>query len=284
MKKYVLYFSLIFITACQKDISSDPQVAPLPAQTISNVSYGSDAKQKMDIYLPASRNTDSTKVIVLVHGGAWIEGDKGDFDPLVLSFKQLFPDYAIANINYRLATVASNHFPAQETDMKAAVDFLVQKSGEYKIAQKFVLMGASAGAHMALLQAYKNNSPKIKAVVDFFGPVDMPALYNSITNPASLFAFQVLMGGTPTANPLLYQQSSPINFVTAQSPPTIIFHGEADDLVALSQSVQLKTKLQSMGVVNQLVIYPNQGHELWPPQIMADAFAKIEVFIKANVR
>ena len=168
--------------------------------------------------------------------------------------------------------------------MKAAVDFLVQKSVEYKISQKIVLLGASAGAHMAALQAYKYATPKIKAVVDLFGPVDMVALYNSIADPANLFAMQILMGGTPASNPTRYQQSSPINFITAQAPPTLILHGEMDDLVDIQQSVELKNKLQSFGVVNQLVTYPNAGHDLWPPAILNDAFGKIEIFLKANVQ
>ncbi len=283
MKNFFLFFSIILFTACGKDDVKTPE-APLVAQTFLNVAYGTDAQQKMDVYLPAGRSVDSTKLIVLIHGGAWIEGDKMDFDTFVTAIKQRLPGYAIANINYRLATLTANRFPAQEQDMKAAVDYLVQRTGEYKISQKIVLLGASAGGHMAALQAYKQATPKVKALVNFFGPADMVATYNSVTDPTSLFAFQILMSGTPTSNPTLYQQSSPINFVTAQSPPTILFHGGQDDLVDVSQSVALKTKLQSAGVTNQLIIYPNEGHGIWPAPVMADAYAKLEAFLKANVQ
>ncbi|MES2882453.1 MAG: alpha/beta hydrolase, partial [Bacteroidota bacterium] len=255
----------------------------LPAQNIINVAYGSDAAQKMDVYLPAGRNADSTKVIIMVHGGAWSAGDKNDFNSYVPVLQQRLPGYAVVNINYRLASGTANPFPAQETDMKAALEFIIQKGSEYGISQKFVLLGASAGAHMSLLQAYKYATPKIRAVVDFFGPTDMAALYSNASLPTLQFALQLLMSGTPSTNQPLYFQSSPINFVTAQSPPTIILHGSADVVVPISQSVLLNQKLQSLGVTSQFVEYTGFGHDVWPPATMTDAFNKIEAFIKANV-
>jgi acetyl esterase/lipase len=283
MKKMTLALVsvLLFISCHKKDVGS-PE--PLPAQTISNLSYGTDAAQKLDLYLPANRSEDSTRLIILVHGGAWVEGDKADFNAFVPVLQQRFPGYAVANINYRLATASSNHFPTQENDMKAAVDFLIGKSASYHIAPKFILLGASAGGHMALLQAYKYSSPRIEAVVDFFGPTNMTDLYNTAA-PGSLnqVAFQLLMGGTPVSNPAAFKQSSPINFVTAQSPPTSILHGSTDDVVPVAQSIALKNKLETLGVVSQMVTYPNVGHGVWPDPLMNDAFDKIELFVKTNV-
>ncbi|HEU4633318.1 MAG TPA: alpha/beta hydrolase [Flavisolibacter sp.] len=281
MKQFLVFVCFALLIACKKDATDNDQ--PLVAQTLLNISYGNDAFQKMDVYLPAGRSTDSTRLIVLVHGGAWLTGDKSDFTGYVPTLQQRLPGYAVANINYRLATTTANHFPAQENDMKAAVDFLTQKSGEYHISRKLVLLGASSGGHLAALQAYKYSDPAIKAVVDFYGPADMAALYDNATDPLVKSYIQTLMGGTPATNPMLYQQSSPVNFVSAQSPPTIILHGASDELVNINQSTVLKDRLQSAGVVNQLIIYPDQGHDIWPSSIMNDAFDKIEVFIKANV-
>jgi acetyl esterase/lipase len=279
----VLFCLLLLLNSCQKDVRSDDSGQGLPAQTLNNIAYGNDTAQKMDIYLPAGRTSDTTKLIILVHGGAWLEGDKKDFNSYVAILKQRLPGYAIANINYRLANVATNHFPTQEIDMKTAIDFLVQKTAEYHISQKFVLLGASAGAHMALLQAYKYSMPKIKAVVNFFGPTDMVALYNS-SAPNAQFAMQILLGGTPASNPSMYQQSSPINFVDAQDPPTIIFHGSLDMIVNVSQSTALKNKLESFSIPNQLTVYPGLDHDFWPSATLNDSFDKIAVFLKANVQ
>jgi acetyl esterase/lipase len=280
-KLTIVFFFAITLVSCQRETGIDPNES-LAAQTYSNISYGSDPAQKMDLYLPAGR-TDTTKMIIMVHGGGWVEGDKSDFAQFVPVLKQRFPGWAIANINYRLATAVANYFPAQETDMKAAVDYLVQKGSEYHISEKFVLLGASAGAHMALLQAYKYSSPKIKAVVDFFGPADMVSFFNTTTDPTLQIGLQILMGGTPASNPAMYQQSSPVNFVDGQSPPTIILHGDMDLLVDISQSQMLRDKLQTAGVTNEFETYQGYGHDIWPDAVMEDAFDRIENFIKTNV-
>ena len=286
MTKYLFTASIsaAILTGCQKSIKTGSGSNSLPAQTIMDVPYGSDGQQKMDVYLPAGRSTATTKVMIMIHGGAWSSGDKTDFNSYVDTIKKRQPDYAIFNINYRLSTGTTNTFPAQEMDVKAAVEFIATKLSEYHISQKFVLLGASAGGHLALLQGYKYSSPvKVKAIIDFFGPTDMTDLYN---NPASPLippaAVALIVGATPTSNPTLYQQSSPINFVTAQSPPTIIFQGGVDPLVSPTQSITLNVKLLIMGVVHQYVFYPTESHG-WVGASLTDSFDKIQAFLAANV-
>ncbi|WP_315821076.1 alpha/beta hydrolase [Paraflavitalea speifideaquila] len=84
----------------------------------------------MDLYLPTNGNSSSTKLMILIHGGAWADGDKADFDEYITELQRRLPDYAFANINYRLySSTGQNKFPAQEEDVKAAVGFLLNKSG-----------------------------------------------------------------------------------------------------------------------------------------------------------
>ena len=267
---------------CKKDDSAVNSV--LPELNTANVSYGTDAQQKMDVYLPSGRTTTTTKTLILIHGGGWSTGDKSDFNTYVDTMKRRLPDYAIININYRLATGTSNLFPTQENDVKSAIEFIYSKRTDYDISDKFVLLGASAGGHLSLLQGYKYDSPvKVKAIVDFFGPTDLVDMYN---NPASIFAppsaLAAVIGATPTSNPTLYQQSSPINFVTAQSPPTIILQGGVDPLVSPNQAIALNNKLQTMGVVHQYVFYPTESHG-WTGTDLVDSFDKIQAFLAANV-
>lgn len=281
---YTFYIAILsfILFACQKDTNENP--AEVTAQTSLNQSYGTDALQKMDIYLPADRSTSTTKVVILIHGGGWSGGDKNDFAPYIDTLKKRLPGYAIFNINYRLAAGANNLFPTQENDVKTAIEYIYSKRTEYKISDKFVLLGTSAGGHLSLLYAYKNASPvKIKAVIDFFGPTDLVDMYN---NPATIFApptlLSAVVGGTPATHATLYQQSGPINFVTAQSPPTIILHGGVDIIVSPNQSVALKNKLLSFGVVHQYVFYPTENHG-WAGANMVDSFDKIAAFLQANV-
>lgn len=282
-----LLFSLLLAGAallgCKK-ADKDNDTGNASESTMMNVSYGNDPLQKMDIYLPAGRTTSATKVMVLVHGGGWTAGDKSEFDPYIATLKQRLPDYALFNINYRLANNNANRFPAQENDVKAAVEFIAGKFGDYKVSNKIVLLGFSAGAHLALLQAYKYTSPvKARAVISFFGPTDLPDMH---AHPASQYApllLEALIGATPQQNLSAYQQSSPTFFVNSSTPPTLLLHGGKDDLVAYSQSEMLRDKLNAAGVVNQYIFYPNEGHG-WYGASLNDSFDKVEAFLDANVK
>jgi acetyl esterase/lipase len=298
MKRQILFFVTLTIVllSCQKskiDPVAPPVVQPtiITANTLTNVSYGTDASQKMDIFLPANRTITATKVMIVIHGGGWNLGDKTDMAAYVESLKTRLPDYAFFNVNYRLRIGATNSFPIQEQDVKVLTDFIYSKRAEYIISDKFVLLGASAGAHLSLLQAYKYAIPKIKAVVDLYGPTDMIDMYN---NPASIFApadsvAKIVTGtvtGTPTSNAIntaLYNSSSPINFVTPQSPATIIFHGGLDILVRPSQSTSLIALLAQKGVVYQYVLYPSENHAYQGVSLL-DTFEKTIAFLNTNVQ
>ena len=274
----LLLFIIIFISSCKKDDDTEQDMSV----TMLNVSYGTNAQQKMDVYLPATRSTTTTKVIIMIHGGGWNTGDKADFNEYVDSLKKREPSYAIFNINYRLANTP-DLFPAQEQDVKAAIEFINSKRQEYLVSDKFALIGASAGAHLAMLQGYKYSAPiKPKAIIDLFGPTDLVTLYNNPPNPLVQPTLLSVTGGTPATSNTLYTQSSPINFVSSQSPPTMILHGGIDIVVSPSQSVSLDTKLFISGVTHQYVFYPSEGHG-WVGANLTDSFNKILAFLAANV-
>ncbi len=273
---------LLLLVACKNEVA--PVSNSQAALTLMNTAYGTDPLQKADVYLPAGRSTNATKVIFMIHGGAWSSGDKTDFNAFVDTLKRRMPSYAIVNINYRLANGSVNIFPTQENDVKAAVEFIFSKRTEYNISDKFVMMGASAGGHLALLHSYKYSAPiKIKAVVDFFGPSDMVKMYNqpALLVPPSFISS--VMGGTPTQVPQLYQQSGPVNYINAQSPPTIILQGGLDLLVSPSQSEAVKNKLTQAGVTNHYVFYASGGHGDWDAPTFTDAFNKIQAFLTIHV-
>jgi acetyl esterase/lipase len=275
-----------FFTACKKANSGISAIND--AKNILNVAYGTDAAQKMDVYLPANRTIATTKVMVMIHGGGWTSGDKTDFTPFVDTMKKRLPDYAIFNINYRLSTGTSNLFPVQENDVKTALQFIFSKSAEYLISDKYVLIGASAGAHLAMLQGYKYTAPvKPKAIVSFFGPADLTDMYNNPAggNPLLSLILVQAIGKTPSQDPAIYTSSSPVTFIAAGAPPTILLHGSADPLVSYTQSVAVKIKLSTVGVTNQYILYPGKGHgDDWGNTIYADAFNNIQAFLVANVQ
>ena len=282
MRIIFLFTGLLFFAACKKMDNTAGSNAS-QASTFTDISYGADARQKMDIYLPAGRSADTTKLIFLIHGGGWNEGDKADFTPSVAYLQTLLPGYAIVNTNYRLVANGQNLFPTQENDIKAAAAFVYSKRNEYQVSDKWVFLGASAGGHLAMLQSFKYNSPvKPKAVVSFFGPSDLTVFYNT-SNPLIAVLLLNVTGTTPSINPGLYQQSSPNNFITAQSPPTLLLHGGADPLVPASQSELVRDKLQSFGVPVQYVFYPGEAHG-WDGPNLLDSFNKIASFLQLYVK
>ncbi len=284
--KIILLFAFMqtmFSTLSAKAVLNDT-TSTLPSSVFLNVAYGSDPKQVMDIYLPANRSVNSTRLLFMIHGGSWSGGDKNGFKPYIDSLKNHLPDYAFVNINYRLVSASQNKFPAQENDVKMALSFIMNKSTEYQISHNVVLLGASAGAHLALLQAYKYSDPiKAKAVVSFFGPSDFNYMYDNPVFPQVPHLLELLLGGNPTDNKAAYLQSSPISYVTVQSCPTLLFQGGKDPLVNPKQSELLKARLQKEGVTNQLFVYPNEGHG-WHGSTLSDSFEKITTFLQENVQ
>jgi acetyl esterase/lipase len=279
---WIFCFALL-ISSCKKsEDATPPPAGPVAALTTIDVSYGTDANQKMDIYLPGGRSAENTKTIVLIHGGGWTEGDKSDMTFGVDSLIQRLPGYSIINVNYRLAFGnTTNLFPTQENDIRAAIDFYLGKSEEYKVSKDLIVMGASAGAHLALLHSYKNDPAKhVKVVIDFFGPADLHSLWNAGLVQQSILVAST--GKTYDQDPGIYTQSGPVNFITAGSPPTIVLQGGTDLLVPPDQATTLISKLQENGVVNQLVFYPGQGHGWTGPDLL-DSFEKIKVFVLANL-
>ncbi len=269
----------LIVGGCNKSGGLQPSPSPLPKpplrdSTLTNVHYGANDQQIMDVYLPAGRS-QQTRLIVIIHGGGWRAGDKSDFDNYVTEFKNRLPGYAIANLNYRLVDNPNNLFPTQENDIKSAIGFLKEKATSYTISSDMILLGISAGAHLALLQAYKHpDIVRPKGIVSFYGPPNLADLY--LVLPSVL---RNITGFTPQQNPTIYQESSPIHYVSASSAPTLLLHGDADNVVPLAHANALQQKLDELNVTNSLVVYPGQGHDGWNGESLTDSFNKIQSFI-----
>ncbi len=110
----------------------------------------------MDIALPENRTTN-TPLVILIHGGAWVLGDKSYFASDIQQFADA--GIACATINYSFASNAKNiHHNEIVADIRKAVDFIASKSAELQISpDKFGLAGHSAGGHLALITSYTKN-------------------------------------------------------------------------------------------------------------------------------
>lgn len=250
---------LILASGCKKAVVEQvPE--PLKAEDHLNVSYGTNSRNVLDIYLPEARD-ENTPVIILIHGGSWFEGDKASFTDLAKYWRD--KGYAAATMNYRLTHTSENNIhPAQVNDIGKAIDFIAAKKIDWQISSaKFALQGASAGAHLSLLYTYKyNTNMKVKTVISMAGPTDLSSA--QMANPLQIQVTNWLIGTTIQANPGAYAEASPITHVDAKSKPTLIFHGKLDVVVPYQQSEDLISRLDKFGIDKKLVLYPDTGHEV----------------------
>jgi acetyl esterase/lipase len=229
---------------------------------------------KLNVYQPLQRG--KYPVIVVIYGGAWKEGSP-DNDELFSQYMAA-QGYVVVAVDYRHAP--QYRFPAQVEDVKTAIAYIQDHAHEWEIdITRMALMGRSAGAHLAMLVAYQLEALPVRAVVNYYGPVDLIAGYKDPPVPDPIDTRAVLrsfLGGTPDELPDLYRQASPITYVAASLPPTLLVYGERDHLVLPKFGKRLYDRLRQThntavwlnipwaehafdavftGVSNQLVLY-----------------------------
>ncbi len=273
----ILGFALfLFFSACTTEPDIDPDF--LVAKDLLDESYGADPKQNMDVYLPAGRSQSDTPLLIYIHGGGWIDGDKSEFLQVKAILENEFPTYAFVSLNYRLFDflTSTNGILDQEQDIIAAFDYIESKLSEWNISDEFVISGASAGGHLALLHAYKNNTSDLKAAVAFFPPTELSELYTF--NNITALGLTALLGGTPSSASSNYESASPITHIDANDVPTIFFHGDLDTVVPISQSELLEQKLKEENVRHQFTVVPGQGHG-FTPQTNVALIKEVSLFL-----
>lgn len=286
MKKISLHFlfviSILLVSfSCSEDseTTTESQNTTIEATQSLNVSYGNDSMQVYDIYLPENRNED-TKVIILVHGGAWTSGDKADMNPYKDLSQLELPDYAIVNINYRLASQGVSPFPMQLNDISAVINHLKANKNEYIISEDYAFVGVSAGAHLSMLWSYDYDTENnINMVASIVGPTNLadPAYTN---NPQlQIDQLMLFFGVTPTTTFL--ESYSPLHKVQSTAPPTVLFYGGMDPLIPNSQGVDLEARLTELSVIHQFTFYPNEGHG-WIGANLLDTWTKLKAFIQTH--
>lgn len=176
-------FCLVLFTKCEKSDPPSFQVAA-EAKTYLDLAYGNDPLQKMDVYLPPNR-TSNTGVIVLVHGGSFVAGDKAEFTPI--SKYLAASGFAVLNINYRLVDGTGLYGPRpmrvesnikikdQVTDVGAAVDYALAHANQWVASpSRLAVVGHSAGGTLGLLYGYSTkNTNKAKAIANIAGALDI---------------------------------------------------------------------------------------------------------------
>lgn len=235
---------------------ADPQV-------VRDIRYGDRHEQQcLDLYLPSGGTPDSSfPCLVFIHGGGWSTGDKKTVENLPVS-ELLAAGYAVASINYELSSRTNRCWPRNLDDCRQAVRYLREQAKDYSLdPDRFVLAGASAGGHLALMTAYTWDAPgSIRGVVAFFPVCDLTRIM--MAHPSAHWG-DPFMPQSFADHPELYAQGSPINHVGRNVPPTLVFHGTADNIVEFELHSQvLVERLRDVGVESRLVKVEGAGHSL----------------------
>jgi len=260
-----LVLLVLYLGACRPDTPPPNPTFPLVDTLLNDLAYGNDPSQKLNLGLPGNR-TAQTPLVLVVHGGGWVTGDKAEMQFLLTGLKQR--GFAVVNVNYRLTTNNPDNYKMQLDDLDSAIQFCFRKADYYTFGnQKLYLVGHSAGGHLSLALSYtRNGNGKIKAVGSLAGPTDLfsMAYYNNIAYGTVLTTYLgiPLLPVTP-ASEQRYKSCSPQYQATASSPATIFFHGALDPIVNPDQSNFLHSRLGVLGVDRRLISYPLTFHDWW---------------------
>jgi arylsulfatase len=222
----------------------------------------------LDLYLPADAADRPTgdrglPILLWIHGGGWKHGTKERCQLAWLAAE----GWAVASIDYRLSWQAC--MPAQLDDCRAAIAWLRREAATYGLdPDRLFVGGSSAGGHLAaLIGTAGTGAAPVQGVIDLFGPSDFASTIASEGTAADGEAdgpvrptVMALLGGPGPDLADRARSASPLSHVSADDPPFLILHGDADRIVPVEQSRRLDAALRAAGVASTLMVLPGVGH------------------------
>lgn len=291
IKSFTLAFGVLMASAAlhaQDDTATAYKPVEYPAGFSSqlNVVYTKvgDWEGKMDIYLPP-KDGKPTPLIINIHGGGWNKGVKESQTGFNTFFKNGF---AVANIEYRLSQQATA--PAAVEDTRCALIYLIKNATALNIdVNRIVIMGGSAGAHLALMGGLLDNDRRfdkncadvknvhVAAIIDKYGISDV---YDWAYGPYKTSKSATQWLGERSKDKEFAASVSPITYVNKNSPPTFIVHGDADPIVPYQESIALHEKLQAAGVKTEFMTVPGGQHGKFTKEQNTEVNKRIIAFLK----
>lgn len=257
---------LAIYTGLEKMVNLNPEI-PANIEELRDIEYKkTDGKSlQLDIYKQKGL-INPAPLLVFIHGGSWKGGKRSDYLVYLTAFAER--GFVTATVSYRL--LGDGPYPACVEDIADALQWFYVNGENYGYdPDRIALIGGSAGAHLAMLGAYgwgdahrridttrfETGKHRIKALVNIYGPSDLTTEYarnhRLVTD---------LLARSYEEAPDLYREASPVHYVDKDDPPTLIFHGTSDRLVPVSQSDDLKARLDSLGVpavYHRLPLWPH---------------------------
>ncbi len=267
MRSWFFLLTLLAVSAHAQTPAATP-ANPRDARITATVRYGGTdaAPLTLDYYKPTGPSPHPA--VIILHGGGYVSGtSRSGSEAYAANF--LTPaGYAVFSINYRLAPAT---FADMIADVERSIRFVRHNADTYSVDPgKIALLGGSAGGYLSNMvgllppssltsaDPVDSESDSVAAVVTLYGPCCL----NETPVPTALSAGKPLFDqllGTP-ATPAALLAASPIAHVRSGAPPFLLVHGEQDESVPFSQSVELANALASAGVRVELIPIPNGRH------------------------
>ena len=212
----------------------------------------------VDIYRPERPGIFPT--VVQIYGGAWQRGSPGDN----AAFAEWLAarGYVVFAIDYRHAPAA--HWPAQIDDVRTDLAWIRDHASAYGAdTARVAILGRSAGAQLAMMAAYTDGPLPIRAVLSYYGPVDLVDSYEHPPHPDPLrirTVEEIFIGGTLGEKRDAYAQASPITYATRKLPATLLVYGDRDHIVEARYAARLHDKLVAHGTTAVLLDIPWADH------------------------
>ncbi len=270
------------VRAADAPVSTAPAAPAASAlRVITDVTYlAPDRAEKLDLYLPpkpAGEKGALAPGFVWIHGGGWISGKKDEARGKEVCTTLANAGYVAVSIDYKLG---AGSWPQCLLDSKNAVRFLRAHAKEYGIdPDRIAVGGGSAGGHLALMvgftvgkkefepdATYAGVSDTVRAIVNLYGPADLPMSPPAPDAPAATSGMRKLMAdslavfGAKTYDAEVLRLASPTIYAAKGMPPVLTFHGRADTTVDYDQSVTLNQVLTERGVEHEFVSLDGVGH------------------------
>jgi acetyl esterase/lipase len=230
------------------------------ARIVRGIAFASPAGVPLllDVYRPPTAGRHPA--VVQIYGGAWQRGGPGDDKPFATYLAAR--GYVVFAIDYRHAPAW--RWPAQIEDVRSALWWIRDHGAEYDAdASRLALVGRSSGAQLALIAAFEQNPLPVRAVVSYYGPVDLADGYRNPPKPDPLDARSIeetFLGGTPDTAADRYKAASPITYVSRQSPPTLLIYGGRDHVVLPRFGALLDARLRESGTTSIFLEIPWAEH------------------------
>ena len=247
------------------------RVTLIPNLTYQNTPYWFNQTRRdwqLDLLLPFDyAQAGDHPVVIWLSGGSWQMMDRASYLPELVFLARA--GFVVASMDYHMGSEAA--FPAQVQDVRQALAYLATQQATYHLdLQQVTLMGDSAGGQVALVSAYTMGqsqldqqplgpSTPIKQVVAYYAPTDLAALAKqqlktiSADQQFDYLAPMNFLVGQLQVDPVALQRASPVNYVKAGVPKTLLLQGDADDWVPFEQAQLLAAKLQEVGVAHDIL-------------------------------